>query len=309
MRVLIAVDATAKCSEIVQEAASRPWPAGSVFFLLHVLDPYPFVRAPISLERAKDAAQARLRAVAQILCAAGWKAEANVVLGRPRRTISQKAASWKADFVLVGSKEAGGLTRLLLGSTAQSVLRGAPCSVEIVRPSLRDGRVGEIPGIKILIATDGSTYSNAALRSVASRPWPKGAKARVISIPEPFMPLHEFPYFDSKEVEDLNTSALKQANRCATAGAEMLSEAGLETTTGAPFPTDSIAKEIVKEAEALQAQMVVVGSHGRRGFDRIAVGSVSEYVAFHAPCSVEVIREPVGSNRKPKKASKKGVRK
>jgi nucleotide-binding universal stress UspA family protein len=307
MRVLIALDATPQCAEIVREAASRPWPAGSRFFLLHVLDPFAFAKAPISLERAKDAAQVQLKTAAQILVEAGWKTEMDVVLGRPRRTISQSAASWKADFVLVGSNEAGGLMRLLLGSTAQSVLRQASCSVEIVRPLPREEKAGKPHGMKILIATDGSEYSTAALRSMACRPWPKGSKAKVLSIPEPFMPLGEFPYFDSKEIESLNTSALKAAKKYAMAGAEILSEAGLETTTETPFPKDSLAREIVKEAERWHARMVVVGSHGRRGFDRITMGSVSEHVAFHAHCSVEVIRGPLAPKKRSTNVSKKGV--
>ena len=63
--------------------------------------------------------------------------------------------------------------------------------------------------MKILVATDGSECSLAALRSVASRPWPEDSKFKVISIPEPFMPLGEFPQFEMKEIESLNTAAHK----------------------------------------------------------------------------------------------------
>jgi nucleotide-binding universal stress UspA family protein len=47
---------------------------------------------------------------------------------------------------------------------------------------------------------------------------------------------------------------------------------------------------ILNEAESWQADLIVVGSHGRSGFDRVVMGSVSEAVALHATCSVEVIR-------------------
>lgn len=308
MRVLIALDASPQCTEIVEEAASRPWPVGSSFLLLHVLDPFPFVKAPISLERARAAADAQLKSAAESLVLAGWKIEADVILGRARQAISKAATEWKADLVLVGSSEMGGLTRLLLGSTAQFVLRHAPCSVEIVRPRLsRDEKAAAPRRARILVATDGSEYSMAALRFVVRRPWPKGSQAKVVSIPEPFMPLGEFPYFESKEIENLNTSALKEANGYVAAGAAILAKAGFETTTETPFPKGSPAREIVKEAERWHAQMVVVGSHGRRGFDRMTMGSVSEHVAFHAHCSVEVIREPSAPKRRSMKVSKKGV--
>jgi nucleotide-binding universal stress UspA family protein len=43
-------------------------------------------------------------------------------------------------------------------------------------------------------------------------------------------------------------------------------------------------------ADLWNADLIVVGSHGRRGFDRYVMGSVSESVALHAHCSVEVVR-------------------
>jgi nucleotide-binding universal stress UspA family protein len=287
MRVLIAVDEPSRSAALVAEAAARPWPAKSQFLLLHVLDPYPFGKMSASLGRAKKSAQTYLDAGVGPLRDAGWKTEANVALGRPRSLISKIATSWKADLVFVGSSGEGVLMRMLLGSTARSVLRHAPCSVEIVRPSARtDARER---GLKILIATDGSNFSTAALKSVAKRRWPANSVFRVIAIPEPFMPLSQFP-FELKEVEHLNTAAIKEARRYAESGAAILAKAGLKVGEGTPLPKDSDGREIVKEAQQWHADLIVLGSHGRRGFDRLTLGSVSEHVAFHADCSVEVIR-------------------
>ncbi len=308
MKVLIALNITAQSREIVNEAASRPWPAAAAFLVLHVLDPFPFAKAPISLKRAKEAAAVQLKSAAARLSEAGWKTETDVVVGMPRRVVSQVAASWGADLIMVGSNDAGALMRLFLGSTARSVLRHAPCSVEIVRPTAQDNKQGLSREMRILVAADGSEYSVAAIHSLASRPWPKGSVAKVISIPEPFMPLGEFPYFELREIEELNAAALDDAKRYAVAGAEMLSKAGLTATAETPLPRDSDAREIVKEAEQWQAQLVVLGSHGRRGFDRLTMGSVSEHVAMHSPCSVEVIRVPVTPSSKSGKVSRKGAK-
>jgi nucleotide-binding universal stress UspA family protein len=301
MRVLVALDATPRCGEIVAELAARPWPADTFFLLLHVLDPFPFGRAPISLKRAKDGAENQLKEAGRRFCAGGWAMEEDVVLGRARKEIAKIARKWKADLVVVGSNESGAWTRLLLGSTARAVLRHAPCAVEIVRPG-EDGEHATVAkGMKVLVATDGSECSLTALLSVASRPWPEGSRFKVISIPEPFMPLDQFPQFELKEVENLNTAAIKDARRYADAGAEILQKSGLEASTETPLPRDSDAREIVKEAERWHARMVVLGSHGRHGFDRLTMGSVSEHVALHAPCSVEVIR----GFSPPKKRSKR----
>ncbi len=289
MRVLIALDATPSCRKLVEDAVNRPWPSGSKFFLMHVLDPLRFVKAPISLQRVKDAAHGELENLKKSLANAGWKTETDVLLGNPRSMIGEKAKSWKADLVMVGSNDLNLATRLLLGSTAHSVLRRAPCSVEIVRPPANRKR-GSTTGIKILVATDGSEPSLVALRSVASHPWPRGSEVKVLSVPEPFVPMNVFPYFDSKEIEELNTSALREAQKAVDAGARVLSKLGVKVSRGTSFPQDSPARVIVKEANAWGAQMIVLGSHGRRGFDRLTLGSVSEYVAFHGRCSVEVIR-------------------
>jgi nucleotide-binding universal stress UspA family protein len=308
MRVLMGLSLSTQSIDVVKQTALRPWPAETEFLLLHVLDPFPFAKAPMALRRAKEAAEAQLKESARSLIEAGWKTETNVVVGLPRRVVSEVATSWKADFVVVGSNDAGALIRLFLGSTARSVLRHAPCSVEIVRPSVINNKETQPRDMRIIVATDGSEYAKAAIESVASRPWPRGSMGRVISIPEPYMLLGQFPYFELKEIEKLNAAALEDATRYAQAGAEILSKAGLKATAETPLPRDSDAREIVNEAERWQSELVVLGSHGRRGFDRLTMGSVSEHVAMHAPCSVEVIRVRVTQSTKSRKASRKGAK-
>jgi len=291
MRVLIALDATPECGDIVKAVAQRPWPAETQFLLLHVLDPFPFAKAPVTLERALRAAEAQLQNVCNPLCSRGWDVDREVVVGRPRQAIARIAGSWKSDLLVVGANEMTALTRLLLGSTARAVLRHSPCSVEILRLTPKPEAANN-GGMRILVATDGSHCSTAALCAVAAMPWPAGSVAKVISLPEPFLPLGAFAYLDLKEIEHQNQAAVADAKRYVMAGAELLEKSGLKTLTGTPEPLDSDAREIVNEAGRWQADMIVVGSHGRHGFDRMTMGSVSEHVALHAPCSVEVIREP-----------------
>lgn len=304
MRILIALDVSPRSVDIVQQAAARPWPAASEFLLLHVLDPFPFVKAPISLARAKHSAEAQLQDLAKPFLKAGWKVCSDVILGRPRQAISKIAESWKANLVVVGSNDPSDLTRLLLGSTARAVLRHAPCSVEIARPKSGDS-VDERPRqFRILVATDGSEFSKSAVCFVAKYGWPNGTPVKVISFPEPFMPLGEFPYLELKEIEELNAAAVNEAQRYAEESAGVLRDAGFQVTAETPAPRESDAREIVNEAHRWNADMVVVGSHGRRGFDRLTLGSVSEHVALHAHCSVQVVRAAAASERHREKGEK-----
>lgn len=306
MRVLIALSATEQSREIVREAAGRPWPANSKFLLLHVLDPFPFARVPASLERAKEATRKELESAAQELRKLGWSVDTTVILGRARQAVTKTGVTWKADLILVGTHGGGSLQRTLLGSTARAVLQHAHCSVEIVRTREKSKKQTGACATRILVATDGSEFSAAAIRAVTARTWPRGSVAKVMSIPEPFLPMSQFPFFEVEEVERLNTAALRAAKKYAAAGADALSAGGLRATADAPFPESSNGREIVKEAERWRADLIVVGSHGRRGFDRWYMGSVSEYVALHAPCSVEVIRISSAPNKTSRKGANKG---
>lgn len=304
MRVLIALDVGPMSGEIVRAVAARPWPSNTTFLLLHVLDPFPFSKAPISLDRARQEAATQLKEAGKKLCSGGWAMKEEVVFGRARHELPKLADSWKADLIVVGSSAVGDLTRLLVGSTARNVLRHAHCSVEVVRiPSEKAGSLQK-GSMKILVATDGSECSVAALKSVAARPWPTGSQFKVMSIPEPFMPLGQFPYFELKEIEELNTEALKDAKRYSDVGVKILQDAGLDAHPGNPLPRESDAREIVQEAERWHANLVVLGSHGRHGFERLTLGSVSEHVALHAPCSVEVIRGVQPRKRREKQTTR-----
>lgn len=289
MRVLVAVDGS-KASELVwQEALARPWPVGSIFSLVTVVDPFFFTKAPLLLEEAREAAREYLKNAAKSFEAAGMDAVVEVVLGNPRRAISEYADEWRADLLLVGSQGLNVLARLALGSTVQAVLRHTKCSVEIVRaPKKENGAVGAKK--RILMATDGSEFSTAALKSIADRPWPEGTEVKIISVPEYALWLGEFPHFGITQVEELNKAALEAAKAAVAQGKEMLSRAGLTVTTDLPIEGEAPARTILDAAKNWNADLLVVGSHGRRGFDRFAMGSVSESLAMHAHCSVEVVR-------------------
>lgn len=289
MRVLIAADGMTPEVASARAAAARPWPLGSSFCLLNALDPYPFNRAPLSLDRAKERVLQNLDSACGSLRQAGWNTTAEIYLGSPRRGINRFARNWKADLVMVGCNDVSDLTRLFLGSTAQSVVRHASCSVEIVRPS-RGRDAGRQGGMRILIATDGSEFSLTALRSVANRPWPAGSVAKVISVPE-FILFKDPSYLETHEVKDLNKASLEDAKLSIAAGVGILSGSELKVCSDVPTFEDRPYLVILNEAETWQADMIVVGSHGRTGFDRIVMGSVAEAVALHAKCSVEVMRE------------------
>ncbi len=190
-----------------------------------------------------------------------------MIFGNPRRTISPFARDRGADLVMVGSRDLSDTQRLFLGSTSQSLLRRAPCSVEIVRSPDPKKPTSSDKGMKLLLATDGSDFSAAAVRSAASRPWPDGTEVKVISAPGLVLLLKECPYFEHHQVEELNAQSMEESHKAVASAMEVLSRSGLKVHKGVPLLHDTPSKILLDEAGKWHADLIVVGSHGRSGFD------------------------------------------
>src|SRR5262249_11220550 len=147
--------------------------------------------------------------------------------------------------------------------------------------------------MKILLATDGSDCSKAAVNSVSERPWPKGSEVKIVSAMEiPYPPTAEvwvLPDSYYKELERVTKEQAEAAVKDAVARIRSGKASGLEITT---LIKSGPAREVIlDEAESWDADLIVLGSHGYGGWRRLLLGSVSHAVATHAHCSVEIVRQ------------------
>jgi nucleotide-binding universal stress UspA family protein len=147
--------------------------------------------------------------------------------------------------------------------------------------------------MKILLATDGSDYSKAAVNSVAERPWPQGSEVKIISAMEvPFAPTTEAWVLPDSYYSELERVAREQAEAAVKDAVERIESgkaSGLEVIT--KIISGSAREVILDEAERWDADLIVLGSHGYSGWQRFLLGSVSHAVATHAHCSVEIVRQ------------------
>ncbi|MCC7007245.1 MAG: universal stress protein [Acidobacteria bacterium] len=146
---------------------------------------------------------------------------------------------------------------------------------------------------KILLAIDGSVHSDAAVDALIDRFRPERAEVRVLhavewlkELPASFR-FGEGPTYANDILASKNKS-FDEAARLIERTAERLRTAGFQTTTA--MPDDDARHAILEEAEKWTADLIVIGSHGRRGLDRLLLGSVAESVVRHARCSVEIVR-------------------
>ena len=143
--------------------------------------------------------------------------------------------------------------------------------------------------MKLLLAIDNSECSAEAIKEVAKRPWPSKTTVRVISVVERVPPPAAELWYDA-------SGSLKRVQQEMTKQAVELTEKTSNTFKKKGLRVESVVREgdarsvIVDESRKWSADLIVLGSHGYSGIQRLLLGSVASSVANHAPCSVEIVR-------------------
>lgn len=136
--------------------------------------------------------------------------------------------------------------------------------------------------MKILIGVDDSSFSKIAVEEIARRLWDPGTAVKILSV-------IETPYDPTSE-ELISENPFKIARASVDNATEVLKRSGNKFEIAGDIVEGSPKRVILDVAESWGADLIVVGSHGRRGLDRFLLGSVSQAVALHAACSVEIVR-------------------
>lgn len=201
--------------------------------------------------------------------------------GRPWDVISRVAQQAKADLVVVGAHTHSALSQKLLGTTADRLARVATVPVLVHRgPSCASGVRMET----ILAATD---FSEESLRAIAAgvkffgNPTHAQRLHLVHAIPVPLMYIDlDIPVPTADYWAENESDATARMNEIARQvhRDNML----IETHTHREDP----AKAILREAGDIKADLIVLGTVGRSGWNRFLMGSVAETVLHHAPCPV-----------------------
>jgi nucleotide-binding universal stress UspA family protein len=148
--------------------------------------------------------------------------------------------------------------------------------------------------MKILLAVDGSMYSDAALEEVAARPWPSGSELLIISVYSAYPTVGTEMWAIPAEYVDEILEAGRAAAEAAVAKARGRVKGNEALSISAEVLVGSPARSILDKAEEWSADLIILGSHGNGAFKRILLGSVSHAIVLHATCSVEIVRRPCG---------------
>lgn len=153
---------------------------------------------------------------------------------------------------------------------------------------------------KILIAYDGTSGAEAALSDLTRAGLPKRAEARVITIADVWVPPrdHQGELTDaplSNPAYEKAAEVVRTSIKIAIQGARKVHELFPNWSVSNIARAESPAWGILAEAKRWNAELIVVGSHGRTPLERLFLGSVSFKVAADAHCSVRIVRPHSGS--------------
>ncbi|MDQ2858235.1 MAG: universal stress protein [Candidatus Eremiobacteraeota bacterium] len=298
-RVLVALDGSPTADEALEFAITVSRSYGSELILCSAIDRAAaiaaacapdgvFPSAELVLEEYENAATSLLTEAASRAAAAGVRAKTALLDGRAAAAIVACAKERDARAIVIGTRGKRGLEHLMLGSTAEGVLRLSDVPVFVVR-----GAAPEAPQPKastfgrILVAVDDSDASSAAQTlaldlAVAARS--RVSFCHIVETDDLLGTTETFgydprPYFEERH---------RYASTLTAASTQAATERGVDADT--VVIEGSAANGILEAAVARDADLIAVGTHGRRGFRRLLLGSVAEDLLRRSSVPVVVVR-------------------
>jgi len=297
MRILCAVDGSEHSQWGVQALEALASREPEQVTLLHVVDkpalqaaqnknPVAAKRAVAAMEKAgtmilRDAARSARLALGQ--AATGPHTTVHTVLahGSLPHTIAKTARRLKTDLILMGSRGLSDIQGFLLGSVSRQVASTTPCSLLVVKqpmPKL----------LHVALAVDDSKPSRAAARFLRSRILPEAATVTILT--SAASPVTDFAarYLSETQLAELKRPVMERATTLVNALRDEFIKEGYPVVT--QIHMNHVIDTIVKSVEANRDQLLVIGSRELTKSERLHLGSVSESLLRHAPCSVLIVR-------------------
>lgn len=269
-RILVAIDFSGQFQPSLEHTKSLSEALRAKVTLIHVVP----VRVHVYQRPQITAAAAELDKL--VLREFGGLADSRVRSGCAEDEILREAIAGEYDLIVMGTHRRRGLPRMLVGSVAENVIRRSPCPVFIVRNSTK----AQNPVNRLLFPTDLTTASLAALHLAVRLAMHVNAEVDVVHVAS-----RRDPSFTP------TPSALQDKIREHLLGLGV-GNLSYDPTTGMRFfvREGRVATEVARHAEEQSCDLIVMSTHGRRGFMRAALGSVTESVIRSTKCSVLTVR-------------------
>ena len=297
MKILCAVDGSEFSTWGVEALGALDRSRLESITLLHVADTHKlrmlgsprvmsYRGARAALEKAGDALLQRASQQANVVLSQSavrphTKVRTVLLAGSPPAAIVRRAAQERSKLIVVGTRGLSDIKGFLLGSVARKVASLAPCPVLVVKRPLSTIS-------RVLLGVDDSKGSRAAARFLGSGILPDSAAITICTSAETPITDLASRYLSKEQLEELTRPVLERATDLVTELRLEFIKEGYAVTTDVQM--NHVIDTIIKLATAKHSELLVVGSRGLTGMERLQLGSVSEALLKYAPCSVLIVR-------------------
>lgn len=300
MNILFGIDGSKFSQAAIVQALALKCPAGTELKVVTVVDfeePFPVIEGVKEAEI--EAARKLVADTVQMLKSTHPDAAVSgeVVDGYAVDEILHVSRQWPAHLIILGSHGRTPLADLWMGSVSRAVLLHASCAVRILRP--KEGQ-DLSAGQKVLLALDDSEHSKHLVEHALEFPWPDGTKFRCVHvIPELNVDalLDPDTGFNTTLARHYEDRIIVEKQWVHDVAEKINAAYGTKCATSEVLVGDPREK-LIELSQQWPADLIMLDSHGRRGFEKLLLGSVSEAVATRANCSVEVTRMPASKRQR-----------
>ncbi len=284
-RLLLATESSEFSEGAIREAIRLAKRCGSKLTALSVIETNPEfgAQAPAVLEKMEKEVHAHLDSVKARAKQEGVACETVTYEGEDSyKYIVDEAVKQKSTMIIMGRRGKKGFRRLVMGSTTAWTIGHAPCSVMVVP------RAAKVDITSIVVATDGSKYSADAASEAIGIAKRNNAKLTVLAVVPADIAMITDIDFTAIDREKFADQEMLTAEKNARLVKDAAQKAGVDVQ--AFVMTGKPADAILEIAKDKSADLVVVGSHGRTGLERLLLGSIAERVIVMSSCAALVVK-------------------
>jgi nucleotide-binding universal stress UspA family protein len=301
MKVLVAVDGSAGSFEAVEQLGKLLSAGADEMALFYTPPNVPISQPPdVDLQtRAREALAQTIFDEARKRLPAALQPNVQTIVGTqdPRVGVVQAAEKWGAELIAVGARGLGLLERLLLGSVSRAVVSASKVPIWVARPPAAPAH----GAMNLLVACESPDLGRAGAEILGRLTWPAGATCRTLTVVSPMfagrVPDWVQRQARSPEVESMVQNWAREHEEEVRANVERMQQfchtlpapcRDCQTLVVEGEPATEILAAIARE----KVDLVVLGIKRKRAFAQAILGSTSEAVLNHAPCSVLLVPQP-----------------
>jgi nucleotide-binding universal stress UspA family protein len=296
-KILVPVDFSSASHQAIKFALPLLRRFGAELHLVHVSAPdvplSGLAAMPIVLTETESADRVRLhlKRAAEKSAAELQTANIHALRGEAFEEICRLTRDIDIDLIVISTRGQTGFKHLLMGSTAERVVRHSPCPVLVLKPGTRERGNGKFSSAKlhfarILVPIDFSDCSKKALNYAKALALQFGSKLVLFNSValEYYVSNDEYARYDfPKQVRYAEGVARKQMERLV----KTTRWNGIEVETSVQI--GHAGQQICAHADHADIDLIVTSTHGRTGFKHVLVGSTAEYIVQHAAGPVLVV--------------------